>query len=101
MTLSQHLRSVSACSNARSWAKGKVAQEAWEQCDRGDWLLWWAARTPENTKQEIVLVACACARLALKHVPPGEERPRLAIEAAERWAANPTPDNLDGVRKAR
>ncbi len=29
--------------------------------------------------------ACACARDALRFVPEGEERPRLAIEASERW----------------
>lgn len=42
-----------------------------------------------------VAVWCAaqCARNVLHHVPAGEERPRLAIEAAERWAREPTEEN--------
>ena len=32
-----------------------------------------------------VWLACAVARSALWHVPAGEDRPRLAIETAERW----------------
>ena len=33
----------------------------------------------------VVLAACACARNALRHVPPGEARPLRAIETAEAW----------------
>jgi len=32
-----------------------------------------------------VWCACACAREALKYVPKGEDRPRIAIETAEKW----------------
>jgi hypothetical protein len=41
----------------------------------------------------VVRLACQCARTALQYVPNGEDRPRLAIEAAERWADNPTESN--------
>ena len=43
--------------------------------------------------------ACACAREVLRYVPEGEERPRLAIEAIERWLAGQA--KLDEVSAAR
>jgi len=43
--------------------------------------------------------ACACAREVLRFVPEGEERPRLAIEAIERWLAGQA--KLDEVSAAR
>jgi len=48
--------------------------------------------TPDRAPS--VKAACACARTALRFVPEGEERPRLAIVAAEAWAENPTSDDL-------
>jgi hypothetical protein len=33
----------------------------------------------------VVRAACDCARTALRYVPGGEDRPRLAIETAEAW----------------
>jgi hypothetical protein len=41
-----------------------------------------------------------CARTALKYVPIGENRPLAAIEAAERWAENPTEENRVGANAA-
>lgn len=89
MTLQDHLKNIGACEEARQWAGTRSALEAWEQCERADWLLWWAAKTPANDHQGIVRAACACARRALVYTPSGEERPRLAIEAAEAWTENP------------
>ena len=37
-------------------------------------------------RRRIVLAACAVAEISLKYVPAREDRPRLAIEAARRWA---------------
>ena len=41
-----------------------------------------------------MLASCGCARLALHHVQAGDDRPRLAIEAAEQWARDD-----DGTRE--
>ena len=79
-----------ACEEAVDWARTQpTLAAAWAKCTRGDWMLWLLA---QGTKQgsehhkRLVLCACACARLSLEYVPIGEERPRKAIEAAERWA---------------
>ena len=94
----KHLSRLNACTEAREWAKGKTLAVAWRTCRRADWMLWLAARVGVR-RQDVVLAACACARTSLKYVRPGEERPRLAIEAAEDWARG-GPTTLEQVRTA-
>ena len=81
------LQRLGACSDSLSWVRSQdgSAYDLWRRCDRGDWLLWLAARAGVD-RQRVVLAACDCAEPALAHVPVGEERPRVAIEAARRWA---------------
>ena len=74
-----------ACVEARDWVNGQSAQEAWEKCERPDWLFWFCGTVGVQRKQ-LVLAACGCVRLALKFVEEGEDRPRLCIEMTERWA---------------
>lgn len=78
------LKDLNACIDAIKWSKGKSLEEAWRECPRGDWLLWLAAGLRINQKL-LVSAACACARTALRNVPEGEDRPRIAIETAEAW----------------
>lgn len=80
---------VNTCGYAKDWAKKqKSAASAWATCERGDWMLWLLGKWCDSDVQHrrIVLAACDCARLSLKYVEPGEERPLRAIETAERWA---------------
>ena len=98
------LKSLGACKEAVDWvATQPDAATAWRTCQRGDWMLWLAGRLsgkPWSVKRRrLVLCACECARLALKYVRPGEDRPRLAIEAAEKWARHEGP-TLDEIRAA-
>jgi hypothetical protein len=86
MNLPDYLGSLGACPEAREWAAGySTLAEAWTACERADWLLWYAGRHDDVDRRLLVRAACACARTALPHVPPGEDRPRLAIELAEAW----------------
>ena len=89
------LRKVNACSEAIEWIENDklTLKQAWSKCKQPDWLIWFAAKTKMATHQEIVLVACDCAETALKYVPEGENRPRLAIEAARKWAKKPNEIN--------
>ena len=92
-TAAKRLEKVDACSEARLWILSlppdTTARQAWDQCHRGDWMLWVLARTsgpPESdSRKRLVLCACEIARTALQYVPAGEDRPRVAIETAERW----------------
>ena len=98
--LQEHLSELGACLEAREWAGDRTPQQAWGECERADWLLWWAARTERNSHQRIVLAVAACVRTTLRYVPAGEDRPRLAIEAAEQWAADPTEENRAAAETA-
>ena len=86
-----------ACRAGLEWLQARTLAEAWEQSERGDWLLWLAAKAGVD-RRRLVMAACACARLALVHVPPGEERPRVAIETAEAWCRGEA--TIEQVRKA-
>ena len=77
------LKRNDACEASLEWLQSRTLAEAWEQCERGDWLLWLAAQVVD--RKRLVMAACACARLALVHVPAGNERPRIAIGTAEAW----------------
>jgi hypothetical protein len=68
-------------------------------------MLWLLGRLAGNDpaspeRRKLTLAACACARLALKRVPDGAERPLKAIETAERWGRGEDGVTLDGVREA-
>ena len=80
------LETLSACDEAREWYDDRPSHLAWRQCERGDWLLWIADRLGVDRKL-VVLAACDCAETALKFVPAGEDRPRIAIETARKWAS--------------
>ena len=97
MELSTQLKKFDACTEGYEWAKGKTLTEAWSTCERGDWMLWYAAKVNIDRKL-LVKAACACARLALKFVPDGEQRPRITIETAEAWTEGKA--SLNDVRTA-
>jgi tetratricopeptide (TPR) repeat protein len=82
----------------RSWywhpvwleVEGQDFRQMWTTSDRGDWLLWFCTHMIDQpgwpTHQQVVLAACQCARIALRHVNPREKRPLEAIVTAEAWA---------------
>ncbi len=85
----KELESLNPCAEGVMYAKGHATlQEAWDLCDRGDWMLWLAGKltTTEKTWKVLVLCTCECARQSLQYVPAEDKRPLAAIEIAERWA---------------
>lgn len=98
------LEGMNACTSAVDWLRTqRTWREAWKRCPRGDWLLWLLGRVHKQGSaghRSIVLAACECARLALRYVPDGEDRPRVAIETAERWARRERGVSLGDVKRA-
>ena len=93
-----HLQRFNACSRAQIWAQGKSLQQAWKQCQRGDWLLWLAARAGVDYRQ-VVLAACDCAEQAAPHWTPDTQLAcAWALDAARRWVVGKT--DLEEVRAA-
>jgi len=101
MTFRKRLVKLGACSDAIAWVGEKTLAEAWETCDRADWMLWLVRRIDGSYTPRLRLAACACARTTLQYVPIGEHRPRLAIEVAERFArGEASADELAAARAA-
>ena len=89
-----------ACREAREWASKQPSYAAaWRTCQRGDWMLWLIARLGCD-RRKLTLTCCAVARQVLHLVQAGEDRPRLAIETAERWARREPGVTIGDVEKA-
>jgi hypothetical protein len=87
------LKKLNACSEAIQWAEQQDnEQQAWDDCHRGDWMLWLCGKLSGEPESEgrklLVLAACECARLSIMYVAEGEERPLNALEIVESWAKN-------------
>jgi hypothetical protein len=92
------LSSFLPCQDGLAFASTqRILQDAWDVCDRGDWMLWWAAKAGVP-REDLVLATCACARLALVDAHGNEAE--LAIVTAEQWAHGDAGVTLDDVRDA-
>lgn len=97
----KELNNLNACEGALEFAdKYGSLQEAWDNCEHGDWMLWYLGKKsgpPEsNSRKKLVLCVCKCARLAWEQMP---EEGRKAIEIAEKYAKDEGP-TLNDVKKA-
>jgi len=98
MKFSEKLKSLAACKDAVTWVGNRTLKKAWAECERPEWMLWLCGKMIGKrgwpTHQEIVLIACWCARRAQKYWHDEKDvRPMKAIEAAEKWAKDPTEEN--------
>ena len=95
---------LGACQEAQDWMEELPSdwtpQQAWDACEHPDWMLWLLGRSKQPNTGKLVSAACRIARTVLHLVPADEERPRLAIEAAEEWVKNPSPDTAHAAARA-
>ena len=87
-SLTSQLVAIGACREALRWVNNRgitTLQEAWEQCQRADWLVWLAARVgvPETT---LVLLLTLLARPVVPQILPGHKRLLECLALAESWA---------------
>ena len=114
----EKLESMGACSEGIEWVKGQKSldlvglietaianpsykAEDGEEYDTLDFCNWGIAHL--MTKKLAVLYACFAARQVLKIYEdkyPGDLRPRQAIEAAERYAEDPSEENRQAAAGA-
>ena len=82
----------SACESGSRWAsKYETLADVFENCERGDWMIWMLRRAGKIDKPQAVKIACECALRVLPNFEkqnPSERRPRAAIEAALAWIKN-------------
>ena len=93
---------MNACNAAVRYAENfDTLQDAWDVCERGDWMLWLIGKKsglPESkSRKKLVLTSCKCVRLAWKWMPKeGKE----AIRITEKWAKGNAGTTLKDVRTA-
>ena len=82
------------CRNGKAFAlQYETMSEVWDKCTRPDWLFYILEKHAPLEKEQSVRLAIAFAETCLGKVKEGEDRPRLAIEAAKAWLENPTEEN--------
>lgn len=86
MTLHEHLISLCACMEAVSWASGRTAEQAWQECNRADWMIWWAGQTSLNRYETVSLTASTCCQRALQSLPGTTPKMPSEIKTAQQWA---------------
>jgi len=105
MELKKYLKKSGACAEALRWVGDRTLQQAWDECDRPDWMMWLYRRNNPN-KKTCVKIAIYAAKLCIenyKNKYPADKRPEMAIAAAEKWLENPSEDNAraaDAAAKA-
>jgi hypothetical protein len=77
------LKELDACEEAIKWCaenKFKTIEEAWEKCERGDWMLWLYRRLYPDNLRELTLAKGYCAN-TVRHLMR-DERSINAVDAA-------------------
>jgi len=95
MELKKYLKGSGACAGALRWVGDRTLQQAWDECNRFDWMLWLYRRNNPN-KIKCVKIAIYAAKLCVedyKNKYPEDKRPEAAIAAAEKWLENPSEEN--------
>jgi len=101
-TLARKLKALRACKEAVVWAEGREWPAAWQECERGDWMLWLCSTKSWPERKAIVRVACDCAELVLpiyENNHPNDSRVRDCIETTRKWTCGEA--TLEDVRNAR
>ena len=92
------LNKLTACSDAKEWAKDMTIEEVVATCHRGDWLLWLAKRIDIGL-QPLTLAKAHCAN-TVRHLMT-DERSKNAIDVAIKFGeGNATIEELDAAADA-
>ena len=77
------LKKLSACEDAREWVTTqKNYKEAWQNCERGDWMLWLAKKLKVDDRK-LTLAKFKCAN-QVRHLMK-DQRSIAALDAAEKY----------------
>jgi hypothetical protein len=89
----KQLAKLNTCSEAIKWVKNKTAKEAWDTCQRGDWMLQLIGKTDKSNnwskeRKPLVQIALDCAMLVEPHFSNNNNN-QLAfiwcVDATQRW----------------
>src|SRR3990167_11358451 len=99
------LKRMGACDDAMVVARkrlngGLPLAEVIKRLNRADWLIWLLYKSGTCGKRQLQKMGCVAGRLSLPYAAKGDDRPRLAFEAAERAIANPSPNTRHSAASA-
>lgn len=96
--LVKYLKEIEACKEAIEWVGYKTLEQAWNECERGDWMLWLAYKKNVDHRK-LTLAKARCAKLVYHLIK--DERSRNAADVAERYGlGEATRDELDRASNA-
>jgi len=72
------LINLDACDHAKEWIGDRSVQDAWDDCQRGDWMLWIYAKVHPSNLRELSLAKGYCANTVR-----GSMRDPRSIEAVD------------------
>jgi len=98
--LSLWLQAHGACVESCLWAAeypdtAEGRQRAWDECPRGDWMLWIGGKLSGEpgspARRLLVRAAVACARTVLDEIPGEADRAEIAsvLDALDAYALDP------------
>ena len=76
------LKKLNACDDAVKSCENKSLQEAWEQSERGDWMLWLCKKINLDLRK-LTLAKARCAKLVIHLMK--DQRSIDAVNAAEKY----------------
>ena len=86
------LTELGACDEAVKWVGDRTLKQAWDDCERGDWMLWLCAKMEGEAgwpdKNQVVRTICACAQTIMHFWTaryPNDRRPQIALQVALDW----------------
>ena len=95
------LQTNEACDPSIQWVEEHNIQsleEAWNACERGDWLLWMATKLGID-ERKLALCAALCAHIVVQHME--DARSRDAVRVAFLWGrGKATDEELMAAREA-
>lgn len=102
------LKSLDPCGEAFAWMKKRPTfREAWESCQRSDWMMWALNKIGFSDERKLRLYACACVRKT--PLSDGrtvwdlitDESSRNAVVVAEKFAeGKATREEMDAAASA-
>jgi hypothetical protein len=97
----QFLIERGACYSAVEWAaEQKNKEDAWQNCQRGDWMIWYVSRMcckniDSKISRKLMLAICDCLLLKSKHREPLNRDQLRLVRLMKAWANKELPtDNL-------
>ena len=95
-TLIARFRTIGTCPEGFSWAlKGRFEdiRETWAKCPRGDWMLWFLARTDGAFTPRCRLAAVVCVDLVIPDAPARFKQPlNTSLQVARLYASGTVTD---------